>query len=86
MEGEYHFDVDGLLYLKPDARKTYAMSKRHCEMIPGHRLGIYKTMQQYQMLGDFTTTTSNYCVCVYSHDSCMNIYKYTNAHILYKCI
>lgn len=66
MEGDYHLDVDGLLYLKPAGLKTYAAAKQHCERIPGHRLGIYKTMEQYQMLGNFTATTGDYCVCMHT--------------------
>ncbi|XP_047468394.1 uncharacterized protein LOC125024633 [Penaeus chinensis] len=58
VEGDYRFDVDGLLYLKPAELTTYASAKERCERIPGHRLGIYKTTQQYQMLGDFTATTA----------------------------
>ncbi|XP_069994514.1 uncharacterized protein [Penaeus vannamei] len=57
VDGEYHLDVDRLLYLKPPIIVNYLTAKEHCQKIPGHRLGIYKTMQQYNMLGAYTTTS-----------------------------
>ncbi|XP_047498624.1 uncharacterized protein LOC125045428 [Penaeus chinensis] len=57
VDGTYHIDVDRLLYLKPSIGANFLTAKQHCEKIPGHRLGIYKTMQQYNMLGAYTTTT-----------------------------
>nr|XP_053637660.1 uncharacterized protein LOC128692536 [Cherax quadricarinatus] len=48
--GTYSWGKDGLLYLNTMMLKKYADAKTYCASIPGHRLGIFKTIQQKDIL------------------------------------
>ncbi|XP_069986199.1 uncharacterized protein [Penaeus vannamei] len=65
VSGEYSFKVDRLLYLKPPFKLPYEAAKNFCAAIPGHRLGIYKTMQQYNMLEEYWCPADNCTSMIY---------------------
>ncbi|XP_069987483.1 uncharacterized protein [Penaeus vannamei] len=53
VRGEYSFKKDNLLYLTPPFTRTYDVAKSFCSRIPGHRLGVYKTLQQLSILDPY---------------------------------
>ncbi|XP_069978593.1 uncharacterized protein [Penaeus vannamei] len=48
--GSYDFEPDNLLYLRPAELDNYDNAKRFCAMIPGHRLAMFKTMVQFDIV------------------------------------
>ncbi|XP_069187581.1 uncharacterized protein [Procambarus clarkii] len=50
VNGTYSLEKDGLLYLRARVQRIFANAKAFCAAIPGHRLVIFKTLQQKDIL------------------------------------
>ncbi|XP_037776761.1 uncharacterized protein LOC119573676 [Penaeus monodon] len=65
--GVYSFKVDRLLYLTPSMPLPYEDAKAFCARIPGHRLGMYKTIQQLDMLEEYWCLPGNCPATLYMY-------------------
>ncbi|XP_037776723.1 uncharacterized protein LOC119573551 [Penaeus monodon] len=65
--GVYSFKVDRLLYLTPSMQLKYEAAKAFCARIPGHRLGMYKTIQQLDMLEEYWCLSGNCPATLYMY-------------------
>ncbi|XP_063841147.1 uncharacterized protein LOC135089502 isoform X1 [Scylla paramamosain] len=51
---------DRLLYLVMEGTARFTTAKRICECIPGHRLPMLKTQEQYEAFNDLTSTIGKF--------------------------
>ncbi|XP_027207838.2 uncharacterized protein [Penaeus vannamei] len=65
--GVYSFKADRLLYLTPSMLLPYEDAKALCARIPGHRLGMYKTVQQLNMLEEYWCLPGNCPAALYMY-------------------
>nr|XP_045588013.1 protein MTL1-like isoform X1 [Procambarus clarkii] len=55
VEGRYRWEEDHLLYLALNTSRTFTAARAFCASIPGHRLAIFKTPTQLQVLAAFAS-------------------------------
>lgn len=59
--GKYWWGKDNLLYMEAQSTVSLNQAKDYCAAIPGHRLVIFKTNVQKEILQQFDSSSRMYC-------------------------